>query len=83
MIITVHAKPNSEITRIRSWVDATTVVIDLHSQPINGKANAELINFLSKQLKIAKSQIIIKRGLGGRVKHVQIPNEVNLKLLQG
>lgn len=83
MILTVHAKPNSSQTKVKCWLDSATVCIDLCAPPIDGKANTELIDFLSKKLNIAKSFISIKRGQSGRVKHISLPDNVDLKLLQG
>ena len=82
MILTVEVKPNAHETKIMSWKDAGTVVIAIKSPPVYGKANQELIKFLSKQLKIAKSLIEIKRGQGNRVKHVSLPDPINLSSLK-
>lgn len=81
MILTVHVKPNAKKTGFRSWMDSSTVVIDLNAPPIDGRANLELINFLAKQLKIAKSLIILKRGHSSRVKHIELPDNVDLNNL--
>lgn len=82
MILTVKVRPNSTKTKISGWIDAGTVVIDIKSPPVDGRANVELINFLAKELRIAKSLIEIKRGQGSKVKHVAVPDEANLKLIK-
>lgn len=74
MILTVEVKPNSRENKIIAWRDRGTVVIAIKAPPKDGKANRELINFLSKHFKIAKSLIEIKRGQGSRVKHVFLPD---------
>lgn len=81
MILTIHVKPNARETRVRAWRDAQTVMIDVKAMPIDGKANQELIKFLSKKLGIAKSLVVIKRGQGSRVKHIQLPDGVSLERL--
>jgi hypothetical protein len=67
--ITVSPKSSrSEIT-----IDASgKVKIYLNSPPVDGKANAESINILSKKLKTAKSNIAIEKGDHGRNKRISV-----------
>lgn len=44
----------------------------LNSPPVDGKANSECINVLSKKLKTVKSNIVIERGDHGRKKRISI-----------
>ncbi|WP_157372067.1 DUF167 family protein YggU [Vibrio sp. MEBiC08052] len=46
--------------------------IAITAPPVDGKANAHLIKFLSKQFKVAKSNIDIEKGELGRHKQVRI-----------
>lgn len=46
--------------------------IGLNSPPVDGKANEELIEFLSDYFKVGKSKIKIIRGITSRNKVVQI-----------
>jgi len=78
MILTVEVKPNAHETKVIAWKDAATVVIAVKAPPTEGKANRELINFLSKEFSVAKSLIEIVRGQGSRVKHVKIPDGTKL-----
>lgn len=48
------------------------IKIRVASPPVEGKANEEVIRFLSKQLKVPKSQIQIIKGLSSRNKLVEI-----------
>ncbi|MCH8049477.1 YggU family protein [Patescibacteria group bacterium] len=82
MILTVEVKPKARKTKIVSWKDAGTVVIAIAAPATEGRANRELLNFLSKRLKIAKSLIEIKRGQGSRVKHISIPDNADLSTLE-
>ena len=52
----------------------TELKIKLTAQPIEGKANKCLVEFLSKQLKIAKSNIEILKGETGREKTLLFKN---------
>ncbi len=46
--------------------------ISVNAVPEKGKANAELIKFLSKHFKVAKSNISIKQGQTSGLKIVEI-----------
>ncbi|MCE0494126.1 DUF167 family protein YggU [Vibrio salinus] len=48
--------------------------VAITAPPVDGKANACLIKFLSKQCKVAKSHITIEKGEQGRHKQVCIAN---------
>ncbi len=52
----------------------TEVKIKLTAQPIEGKANKCLVEFLSKQFKIPKSNIEILKGETGREKTLLFKN---------
>jgi hypothetical protein len=79
--ITVSPKSSrSEVT-----VDASgRIKVYLNSPPVDGKANSECINLLSKRLKTAKSNISIDKGDHGRNKRISVtgmnPAEVMVKL---
>jgi len=83
MILSVQVKPGAQQTKVIGWRDEGTVTIAVAAPPVDGKANQELIKFLSKRLGIAKSLITIKRGHSGRVKHVELPNNTPLDYLTG
>lgn len=46
--------------------------IAITAPPVDGKANAHLIKFLSKQFKVAKGAISIEKGLLSRHKLVRV-----------
>ncbi|MEZ9059389.1 DUF167 family protein YggU [Vibrio pelagius] len=56
--------------------------IAITAPPVDGKANAHLTKYLSKQFKVAKGLVMIEKGELGRHKQVricspsQIPNEI-------
>lgn len=82
MILVVHVKPNASISRVTSWIDRGTVSIALAAPPIDGKANTELIKYLSLTLLIPKIFINLKRGHNSRVKHIELPPGADLNLLR-
>ena len=81
MILTVHVKPNSKETGVVGWRDGQTLILKLKSPATEGRADRELINFLAKYLKLPKSQVIIKRGHSSRAKHIELPDAVDLGLI--
>lgn len=73
MILTIHVKPNAKVTKVVSKLDDQTFVIALHAPATEGKANEELVEFLSDKLNIPKTFINLKRGHNSRVKHLEVP----------
>ena len=62
--------PKSEI--VGSYGEDGALKIKLKAPPVDGKANTELIEFLSKAYKVQKGKIAIISGLTGRNKVVEI-----------
>lgn len=72
-ILHVRVKPNSKQVSITEETDGS-LTVRLHSPPVDGKANQELIALLSKRFGIPKSQIIIKSGLSSKNKLIELPD---------
>ncbi len=49
------------------------LIVHLNAQPEKGKANKELIKYLSKLAKVSKSEIILKSGETSRHKILELP----------
>ena len=60
LIAQIKISPNASKNEIIK--DETGIKIKLTAQPIEGKANKALIEFLSKQFKIPKTSITILKG---------------------
>ena len=60
LILNLKISPNASKNTILK--DETGVKVKLTAQPIEGKANKALVEFLSKQLKIPKTSIVILKG---------------------
>lgn len=71
MILTVHTKPGAKETKLE-WIDEDTAKAFVKEPPENGKANSALIELLSEQLRIKKTNIRIVRGATARIKQVEI-----------
>ena len=69
--LTVRVTPNasrSEITGVREGV----LQIKIAAPPVEGKANKELVEFLSEALGVRKSAVIIVKGQTGRKKIIEV-----------
>lgn len=60
LTIQIKISPNASKNEIIK--DEAGIKIKLTAQPVEGKANKALIEFLSKQFKIPKTSIIILKG---------------------
>ncbi|OPZ77433.1 MAG: hypothetical protein BWY78_01017 [Alphaproteobacteria bacterium ADurb.Bin438] len=76
MIFNIRLNPKSSKTSIDGvWISPEGekyIKISVNTPPIDGKANKSLIEFLSKHLKIAKTNIKIVKGEHDRNKSVEI-----------
>ena len=67
--IHVHAQPGASRTEVVG-LHGDCVKLRLASPPVDGKANACLIEFLAQRLGVQRSQVTIRRGLNSRRKTV-------------
>ena len=70
-IIQVKVKPNSKEQKIEEQEDGS-LIVQIKSPPVDGRANAELTKLLSKEFNVPKSYISIQSGLTSKHKLVQI-----------
>ncbi len=70
-IIQVKVKPGSFKDEI-SIDENNQWIIKIREKPIDGAANEYLIKFLSKELKIRKSAVVIKKGLTSQFKTIEL-----------
>jgi uncharacterized protein len=70
----IKVKPNAKKQQLIAQADGSLMVY-LKSSPVDGKANAELIQLLAKAFKVPKSCVTIKWGLSSRNKLVEIETE--------
>lgn len=72
-ILQVKAKPNSRTSRLTQQDDGTWLA-QLKSPPVDGKANAELIELVARHFGCTKSAVTIKTGAGSKLKRVMVPD---------
>ena len=70
-------QPNSSALKFGIPLETGELKVYLTEIPENGKANAQLIKFLSKSFMIAKSSIIIEKGEVSKKKIIIISEKVS------
>lgn len=71
--LNIKAKPNARSSSLVRQQDGSWLA-QLKASPVDGKANAELIELVAKQFGCAKSKVLLKSGAGTRYKRVEIPD---------
>jgi uncharacterized protein (TIGR00251 family) len=71
MIIQVKVKPNSRVSTLDEAGDGTFVA-RIKSPPVDGRANAELIELVARRFQCGKGAVSIKAGASSRTKWVVI-----------
>lgn len=69
----VKVKPNARVSALEQAADGTWLA-QLKSPPVDGKANAELIELVARRFGCAKSAVVIKTGAGSKLKRVVVPD---------
>ena len=69
--INVYVQPRASKTAVAGMHDGC-VKIRLAAPPVDGAANAALVEFVAEQLKISKSRVRIAAGLTSRRKTVEV-----------
>lgn len=70
-IIEVKVKPNSKQSKVETN-DEGTLIAFVKAQPIDGKANLELISLIASHFGLHKRQVSIKTGASGRMKRIEL-----------
>ncbi len=76
MILNITVKPNSNTDQI--LFDHEHIKVKIRAQPVDGKANKYLINFLSISFEIPKSSIEILKGSTHAHKKISIEADENM-----
>jgi len=69
--IDVYVQPRASKTAVVGMHDGS-VKIRLAAPPVDGAANAALVEFVAKQVGVAKSRVRITAGLSSRRKTVEV-----------
>ena len=74
MLLVIKAKPGSKANQISVAADGS-LVIKIKAPAHDGKANEELIRFLSEKLRLPKSKIQLVSGFTSQFKKLEIDAE--------
>ena len=72
VIFTIKAQPNSSKNKI-AGILGDALKINIKAPAVEGAANKELIKFLSKTFKVAKSDIEFVSGETSKQKRIRLP----------
>ncbi len=81
LLLRLYIQPKASRDKIVG-LHGDEIKVAITAPPVDGKANAHLAKYLSKQFKVAKGAIEIEKGELGRHKQIrilspkQIPNEI-------
>ncbi len=79
LLLFCHLQPGASKTEF-SGLHGDRLKIRIKAPPVDGKANATLINFLSAEFSVAKNQVIIEQGELGRQKTIRIRSPQKIPL---
>ena len=79
LVISVKVVPGASKTAIVGF-EGDFIKIRLAAPPVDGKANQELIGYLSKCLSVPKSKIHIRSGLTSKRKLILVEHDDEIKL---
>lgn len=71
LILTLHVQPGAKRTETTGIHDGA-LKIRVAAPPVEGQANARLLDFLKKAFDVPSSQVRLKQGSAGRRKVVEI-----------
>ncbi len=75
LTLALHIQPGAKKTEV-AGLYGDALKIRLAVPPVDGKANAALIDFVAQRLGIAKSAVSLKSGLSSRRKVLEISEPV-------
>lgn len=75
LVLTLHVQPGAKMTGI-TGLYGDALKIRLAAPPVDGKANAVLLNYLADRFNVPLSQVILKQGEKSRRKVVVIQQPI-------
>ncbi len=70
-ILRVKVKPGARVSELAQAGDGTWLA-KVKAPPVDGKANAALIELVAERFGVRRSQVTIKSGAGARLKLVEV-----------
>lgn len=70
IILELHVKPNSKESKL--VIQDEAIILYINATPMKGKANKELLQFMSKYFGLARNQIKIVAGTKSKTKTIRL-----------
>jgi uncharacterized protein (TIGR00251 family) len=80
MMIVVRVQPSASQNELLRFKDGV-LHVRIAASPTKGKANQELIKFLSDILGISKSNLVIEKGMTGKSKVIRIDESIQNQVM--
>lgn len=80
MILTLHIQPGAKVTQV-TGIHGGALKIKIAAPPLEGQANARLVEFLKTVFDVPSSQVLLKQGSSGRRKVVEIRGSLRSPLI--
>lgn len=80
MILTLHIQPSARVTQVIG-IHGGALKIKIAAPPLEGQANARLVEFLRQVFDVPSRQVLLKQGGSGRRKVVEIQGSVHSPLI--
>ena len=77
--LTVHVKPLRNETKLLCEQDGT-LTMHVAAPPVKGKANREIVRWLSKRLRISSSNVQLVAGFHSNVKVIEITGMIEAEI---
>jgi uncharacterized protein (TIGR00251 family) len=71
LVLTVHAQPGAKKTLV-TGLHGSALKLKLAARPVEGAANAALVEFLSETFGVPKRQVVLESGDTSRHKRVRV-----------
>lgn len=75
LYLRVKIRPGAAKSEIKNVMDDETLKINISAPPVNGKANIELVKFISNEFDVSKNCVKIISGAGERIKLIKVNQE--------
>ncbi len=72
VVLSIKVSTRMPRTRFTAWMENGTLKMDVSSAPEKGKANKEIIKYLSKQFSVPKGNVEILSGETSALKLIRI-----------
>ncbi len=83
MKIALKVTPGARRNELLGWEDDYPQIgrickVKIAAAPVEGKANKEIVSYLSSLLGVPKSAVTLLHGSTGRIKLVEVPDDTDL-----